>query len=98
MDPPEKSYSETYPYHVVEFISRGRKPKNRRTDIVLTKWIQSVKDKKKGVVLYPAPPYTEDSFDQYNNLLLSLEDPLVEWVEFTVKIIGRASEWSTIKI
>lgn len=42
-----QSVIDEFPYHIVEFVTAGRKPKVRKTDIVATKWLHYDKQKKR---------------------------------------------------
>lgn len=88
-----ESWLEMYPYHVVEFVTRGRKPSVRKVDVVATKWISFDNIKKKCFTIYPAPPYTEDKYEELNQALENLSDAPVDWERFTIKIRGKAGDF-----
>lgn len=86
------SWVEMYPYHIVEFVTRRRKPSVRKVDIVATKWITFDNVKKKCFTKYPSPPYTEEKYNQLNIALENLSDAPVGWEQFTIKIRGKAGK------
>lgn len=78
-----------FPYHLVQFISRGRQSKTRKTDIVASKWLKYNLEKKMLFVRYPNPPYDSE---EYDNFLVNLIDVRKEWPSWHVKILGKASK------
>lgn len=86
------TYKLTYPYHIVEFISAGRKPRNKSIDIVCTTWMFYDNKKKKMVVKYPSPPYTDESWVMYNDHLKYQFDALSDWKEYSIRIKGKAGK------
>ena len=88
----KKSLEEIYPYHIVEFISKGRRPKVRKTDVVATKWIKFDVKKKKAIAKYPPPPYDDNTSAEYDKKLQNLGDPPESWLEYTVQIKGKGSK------
>ncbi|OXU19109.1 hypothetical protein TSAR_001790 [Trichomalopsis sarcophagae] len=85
-----ETWLEMYPYHIVEFVTRGRKSSVRKVDIVATKWISFDNVKKKCFAKYPLPPYTKEKYNVLNKALEELSDAPVDWEQFTVKIRGKA--------
>lgn len=86
------SLEEVYPYHVVEFINPGRKPKVRNVDVVATKWIIVDDIKKRLSVKYPPPPYTGSTRNELDEALEKLSDAPSAWQTYTVKLKGKASK------
>ena len=92
-DTEQDSLIKIYPYHIIEFISAGRRPKIKKVDIVATKWLKPDPISKKCMVLFPRPPYDEEKSNDLNLRLRDLLDPPSSWTEFRCKIKGRASEF-----
>ncbi|KAL7301974.1 hypothetical protein TKK_0005564 [Trichogramma kaykai] len=87
----DMTYLLTYPYHIVEFISAGRKPRNKSIDIVCSSWMSWDNKKKKMFVKYPPPPYSTESWEMYNDHLKLQFEALSEWKEYSIKIRGKAT-------
>ena len=51
----------SYPYHIIQFIKAGRKPKQPDRDIVATKWMTGDATNKKTFTRYPPPPYNKNN-------------------------------------
>ncbi|OXU19838.1 hypothetical protein TSAR_008807 [Trichomalopsis sarcophagae] len=79
-----------FPYHIVEFVAAGRKPKVRKTDIIATKWLQYDKQKKRVVTRYPPPPYDTEKSDELDSVLKELSDASSTWSTYTVILRGKA--------
>ncbi|XP_031781300.1 uncharacterized protein LOC107981908 [Nasonia vitripennis] len=79
-----------FPYHVVEFVAAGRKPKVRKTDIVAIKWLQYDKQKKRVVTRYPPPPYDTEKSDELDSALKELSDAPSTLSTYTVVLRGKA--------
>lgn len=86
------SFEELYPYHVVEFIHPGKRPKVRNVDIVATKWIIVDDKKKKLFVKYPPPPYTSNTRNELDAALENLSDAPSFWQSYTAQLKGKASK------
>lgn len=84
------SVMDEFPYHIIEFVAAGRKPRVRKTDIVATKWLQYEKQKKKAVTRYPPPPYDEETSDELSSALQQLSDAPSTWSTYTVALRGKA--------
>ncbi|XP_031784824.1 uncharacterized protein LOC100679772 [Nasonia vitripennis] len=93
-----ETWLETYPYHIVEFVTCGRKPSVRKVDIVATKWISFDNVKKKCFAKYPSHPYTKEKYNALNKALEELSDAPVGWEQFTVKIRGKANKVTLQKV
>ncbi|XP_031784056.1 uncharacterized protein LOC116417076 [Nasonia vitripennis] len=79
-----------FPYHIVEFVAAGRKPKVRKTDIVATKWLQYDKQKKRVVTRYPPPLYDTEKSNELGSALEELSDAPSTWSTYTVALRGKA--------
>lgn len=86
------SLEDFYPYHVVEFIHPGKKPKVRNVDVVATKWIIVDDKKKKLFVKYPPPPYTSVIRSELDRALEYLSDAPSSWQTYTIQLKGKASK------
>ncbi|XP_008205886.2 uncharacterized protein LOC100678523 isoform X1 [Nasonia vitripennis] len=84
------SLEELYPYHVVEFIHPGKKPKVRNVDVVASKWIIVDDKKKKLFVKYPPPPYTSTTRNELDAALNHLSDAPSLWQTYTIHLKGKA--------
>lgn len=89
-------HQDIYPFHIVEFVTPGKKPKVRRTDVVATKWLVYNQQKKKWTTRYPSPPYDENTSAQLNLALQNLCDAPSTWPMYTVKPRGKAGIYLTM--
>ncbi|KAJ8667686.1 hypothetical protein QAD02_009349 [Eretmocerus hayati] len=94
----DPNYINKYPYHCVEFKRAGRpSATNKMIDVVATKCFKIVKGSgkndnrpKKVQVYFPPPPYSTESYKQYNQSLQDLSCPLDGWQLYSVIIKARA--------
>ncbi|KAJ8679129.1 hypothetical protein QAD02_014916 [Eretmocerus hayati] len=98
----EQDYVRKYPFHIVEFKKRGRQTGKKWLDVVgshcfhISKAsgkkedISNPRKPKKVQVYFPPPPYTEETYKNYNKALSELSGPLKEWQLFNVKVKARA--------
>ncbi|KAJ8683057.1 hypothetical protein QAD02_018849 [Eretmocerus hayati] len=97
----DNEYIEKYPYHLVEFRGPGRPSANKWIDIVASIYFkpekasgQKDRKPKKIQVYFPPPPYTDETYADYNEGLENLSAPGEGWKLFTVKVKGRAENLS----
>ncbi|KAF7992417.1 hypothetical protein HCN44_001742 [Aphidius gifuensis] len=81
-------------YLLVEWVTRGPKPSIRKIDIILSSWLQCVKEHGKAVVKAYFPPAPYDKLDE---LLQTESLPVDSWKLYTATIIGEADSLTTIK-
>lgn len=93
-----EDFERQYPYHIIEFVAAGRKPRVKKIDIVATKWLRFNEKKKRCCVKFPPPPYTDEKSEQYNLSLQALMDAPNDWQEYSVNIRGRASKYELLKL
>lgn len=86
------SLEQLFPYHIVEFIHPGKKPKVRNVDVVATKWIIVDDKKKKLFVQYPPPPYTSETRNGLEAALQNLSNAPRSWQTYTIQLKGKASK------
>lgn len=80
-----------YPYHVVEFVKKGR-PGKREIEIIPLKWITFDDKLKKLKAWYKEPPYTNEDFEHIQALTEANADAPADWELFTIKLVARASK------
>ena len=81
---------ELNPFHLVEFIKRGRKVE-RSLDSVPLKWLRYDKLKNKCFVKFMCPPYNDKTNKVLYTLIENEIEPPDHWQEYPVKLLGHAS-------
>ncbi|XP_043478405.1 putative uncharacterized protein DDB_G0286901 [Leptopilina heterotoma] len=81
-----------YPFHLVEFISKGKKVA-RCVDCVCLNWIRYDEETKKFMAKYIPPPYTEKTKAIFQMMVKQQLDVPDHWTEYSVNLVGHAGTY-----
>lgn len=78
------------PYTLVEFITRGKRKKQRSVDIVPSKWIEFNKSRNRGTTKFLSVIENEEDGIFLHDIVKNLGDPPDSWTIYSVDILGDA--------